>query len=161
MTKNNVLNLDMLDKAHKRFDKKRGIKIPVEIEGETQIAVLEIDEYFSPSKIRDCVEDFVNAMDAVRKVNNIYLDGVMESFIMYMVIKHFSNFPAPKDFSGHAKIVQKLSDTGLLFKIYAEFNTDEIAKIRKELEIANERLETSIDEMLGYIEEMGYKPEED
>jgi hypothetical protein len=145
----------MVEKANMKFGKKREVEIPVEIEGKTQIAVLEIDEVFAPSKIDACVKEFVSNIDAVRKSSGDSFKSVIEAFMIFMIIKHFSDFPSPNTYKEQVKVINMLSETDLLYIIYSKFDQKEIEKMYLAVEGVTEILEDKIGEYLDLAKEMG------
>lgn len=154
------LDVSLLEESNKRFDKKRNVSIPVEIEGNTQMAVIEIDEVFSPSKIRKCVYEFVVKTDAVRKTNQANFKEVMEAYLVFLIIKHFTSFPAPTPYKEQVRIINMMIDTGLLYTIYAQINQTEIGKIMDEVKDASEMIEDNIEEYIKMGKAMGLDKEE-
>lgn len=155
MAKKN-LDLNLLGKASKQYELTREVEIPVKIEDKVHMAVLKIDKVFSPSKIRDCVEEFVSRVDTFRKLNEDKLHEVMEAFLIFMLIKHFTSFPAPKEYKEQVAIINMLLETDLLYKIYAEFDINEIKKITDEVETVSITLEEKVGDYIKLAEELGF-----
>jgi hypothetical protein len=150
------LDLGFLNKANKQYDKKRKVDIPVEIEGKTQLSVLEIDEIFKPSKVRACVEELLNRLDVVRKTNESHLQDVLEAFLIFLLIKHFTSFPAPVHYKEQVKVIQMLIETGLLYTIFAQFDFKEIEKVMSEVQVVADRIDENVDEFSKMASDMGF-----
>jgi hypothetical protein len=155
MTKN-VLDLEMLEKSHNQYTKTKKEQIPVNIEGKEQLATLELDVIFKPSKIRSCIEEYVEKMDAVTKMNRRHLHEVMEAYLIFMIIKHFTSFPIPNKYEDQVKVLQMMIETGLLYRIYAKFDQNELAKIHEEVSFVAEKLDESTDMVIEMSERMGF-----
>jgi hypothetical protein len=155
MTKEQRLDLRLVNDVYQEQNKRRKVDIPVTIEDKTQMAVLEIDEVFSPSKIRNCVEEFISRIDAVRKMNEHRFQEVIESFMLFMLIKHFTSFPSPETYKEQVVVLNMLMETGLLYRIYAEFESEEVAKVSEEIGNIAEVLEQDVDEFVAMAQKMG------
>lgn len=157
MTKEKKLDLALLNKADAKY-KTKEVKIPLIIEGKTQIAVLEIDEVFRPSKIKSCVEEFVEKMDFTRKIDKSRIEGLYEVYLIFLIIKNFSSFPAPSSYTKQIKVIQSMIDNNILFPIYSHFNPIEIAKINDEvrdvLRMFDDKFDTFMSNMEGLEERL-------
>lgn len=157
--KKRLLDVNALDELDSQYSTKE-IDIEVEYKGETKIVSLEIDERFRPSKVRTFVENFVDRLYTVRKYNRSYIrDEVGQAYLIYMVIKHFSNFPAPQKFADEVRVIQMLIDNELLYKIYAKFNQSELEKLHDEIRDFAEKLDIEAEEFVKFAEEVGYESE--
>jgi hypothetical protein len=156
----NKLDISLLEKAYQGQRKKKKVTIPVTIEGETQDTVLEIDEIFSPSKIRSCVEEFVSRVDVIRKYNENKFIEVMQGVLIFQIIKHFTSFPAPIKFAEQVIVMNMLTETGLLYRIYAELDEKEIRKITEEISYIADLLEGDAQEIVDMAEKMGIGKDE-
>lgn len=139
-----MLDVNLLEKADSKYST-RFVELDIEIEGKTQKAVLEIDEVFRQSKIKACVQEFVEKMDYTVKIDKSFLEGVQEVYLIFLIIKHFSSFPAPNSYTEQVKIINKFIDNKLLFEIYKEFDRDQIARIQEELNDVLDKFDENID----------------
>lgn len=161
MAKEKNLDLLLVNEAFQEKNKKRKTTIPVTVNGRTEDAVLYIDEVFAESKIRNCVQEFVSRIDAVRKMNEGRFNEVIESYMLFLIIKYFSSFPAPDKYKEQVVVINMLLETNLLYRIFAEFNPEEIQKITDEIATASDILEEDVNEFVELAEELGMAQGED
>jgi len=148
------LNLDLIEESYSQFDEKIEVEIPVEVKGNVEYATLTVDRYFSTSKIYNCVRELLNRADAVNKMKKKgNLENILEIYFMFMSIKYFTSFPAPEKLDEQLKVINMMLETGLLFRIFAELDTEEVKKLLIEVNRVTQVLEENLDEIIAMKDE--------
>lgn len=152
------LNLDLVEESYSRFDEKFEVEIPVEIKGNIEYAKLTVDRYFSTAKTYNCVRELLNRADAVNKMKMAgNMEDILEIYFMFMSIKYFTSFPAPEKLDEQLKVINMMLETGLLFRIFAELDTQEVKKLLIEVNRVTQILEENIDEIIAMKDELDKK----
>lgn len=155
MTEEKQFNIEVLVDIDSRFSEQKKLTMEIEHKGETKEFALYIDQEFRPSKIRTCVEDLVDKMHAVRKINRLNQQEIGEAYLVYMLIKHFTSFPSPELMEDEVKVIQMLIDNGLLYRIYAHFNPDQLEKVQEEVRDYAEKIDEGASIYMDIGEKIG------
>jgi hypothetical protein len=129
-------SLDYLEKIKENYEEQKEITIKIEKEDSTIDTVLFIDKRFSPVKVSECVKEIVLKMDILKNYigNDSDSSKIYQLWTILMIVKYFSELPIPKDFQKQVAVLEKLSDSGILFQIFSQFDESEVKKIMKELD---------------------------
>lgn len=155
---NKKLDLHLIEEANKKYDMKT-VSIPVELNGEMQNAELKIYKKFPPTIVAKCLEEFVQKMSFVMEKNRGYFQEIYEPYLMFMIIKHFSDFPAPTEYEKQIKVIRMMIDNDLLYKIFCEFDPNEISKLSNVLEETAKQLDENAEGYYKYLIENGIEEE--
>lgn len=159
MTEKNHLNLQLLEKLDSQHNNRKEVHLKVEYKGKEEFASLYIDQVFRPSKIRECVEEFIDKMSLLRKYNGVNVQEVGEALLVFMLIKHFTSFPAPEEVTKQVKILGMLRDNGLIYQIYAHFDADQLERVQEEVRTFADKIDEHADLYVDIAREIGFNPE--
>jgi uncharacterized protein YpbB len=129
--------------AHEKYDNIKLIPVNLEIDGEVKTFELEMYKLFSPVGIKECLQEFVVNMDYAKSANKDGFGDVLEPYLMYLLIKHFTNLgeSMPNTFKEQLGSLKHMMNTTAFFQIIIQFDPEEIKKIKEELEILIETFE--------------------
>jgi hypothetical protein len=129
-------SLDYLESTKENFEEKKEITIKIKREDTIIDTVLQIDKRFSPIKVNECVKEIVQKMDILKNYVDVDSDTskIYQLWTILMIVKYFSELQVPKDFQKQVAVLEKLSDSGILFQIFSQFDEKEIQKIMAELD---------------------------
>lgn len=135
--------LDLIAKAHEKYENIKEIPVKLEIEGEVQTVNVEMYKVFSPVGIKECVTEFIGNIDVAKNINKQGFGDVQEPYLMYLLIKHFTNLGEhmPNNFKEQLLSLKQMMNTTVLFQLMVHFDESELDKIKEELEIALETFE--------------------
>ena len=115
------LNCDALKKEDKRFSETKRVEL-----GDYYV---DIDLYFRPTKIKTLIGDLHKKLiQTVQEGININEISLLD-FIMFYVIKHFSNFSIPDDLSKELIVFQYLIDSNYYIPLCMAFEEKELEKL--------------------------------
>jgi hypothetical protein len=128
------LSLDMLAKASEKYENIKEVFLELDIDGETKTFKVEMYKHFSPLHIKQCVSEFIEKLDMARRVNKYGLGNIVEPYMIFLLIKHFTTLQLPEKFEHQLKVLEQMVNTGVLFKIFVHFDENEVELIRKEID---------------------------
>lgn len=132
------LSLDMLVSASEKYENINELTLELEINGEVKTAIVELYKYFSPMQVKDCVKEFIQKFDIIRKKDKDGFGDITEPYLMFLIIKHFTTMEFPDDLQSQLKYIERMLNTGIMFKIFTAFDDKEIVKIREQIEFVLE-----------------------
>ena len=136
MEEKKELSLDLLNEIDKEYEEKEEITVFVKTKDGKVESKLMIDKYFNPTKIRDCIKELIQKIDYAK--NYITDDRDQESLykilLMLMLVKYFTTLDIPFAFKKQVAVLEKLSETQVLYQIFSSFNQKEVEKVIDELE---------------------------
>lgn len=142
-------SLDLISKSHEKYENLKTITIFMDVDGELKETELDIYKIFSPVKIEECITELINNMDKIRRLKgrSFNLEGVIEPYLMWLIVKYFTELEdsMPKKFEDQIISIKEMINTGVLYQIIANFDTEQIELIRENLEIAVETFENNKD----------------
>jgi hypothetical protein len=132
-----LLNLDLLSKAHEQFENIKEIPVNLNIDGEVRTFTVEMYKYFSPVSIKECLQEYVRNMDYAKVSNRDGFGDIAEPYLMYLLIKHFTNLgeTMPSEFNKQLNSLKQMMNTSAFFQILIHFDEEEIKKIKEDLEV--------------------------
>lgn len=136
-------SLDILSKAHDKYENIKEVFVNVEIDGEVKTFKVEVYKVFSPVGIKQCVKEYVSNLDVAKNVNPNGFGDVTEPYFLYLLIKHFTNIgeQMPSNFKEQLVSLKHMMNTTVLFQIILHFDENEINKIKEEIEFIMEAFE--------------------
>ena len=139
MSEDKQLSLEYIEEVADELKEQKEIFINIETKDGTERVGLTIDKYFSPIKIKLCVKELISKLDTLRVYIKDYedVDELFQTWLVMLMIKHFSSLEIPNDFKRQVAILERLVETTVLFQIFANFNSSEILKIMAELQIVS------------------------
>lgn len=137
------LTVDMLSKAHEKYETTREELIFIEVGEEIKTVKLGFYEKFSPSSIKDCISEFIKNMDLANKVTRKKIEGLTEPYFMYLLIKYFTEMgkEMPSTLKEQLASMNHMMDIGVFFQIISHFDDDELEKTREALADAVVKIE--------------------
>ena len=132
------LTSELISRSHERFENIKVIPVNVDVDGEIKEVELEVFKLFSPTKIQECTREFIQNIDKARKVDRDGFGDITEPYLMWLIIKHFSEMEnsMPNDFEKQIMSLKQMINTGVLFQIIVHFDNEQIELIKESLEIA-------------------------
>lgn len=136
MSEDKQLTIDYLEEVADDFKEQKEIFVEIPTKAGIEKVGLTIDRYFSPTKINLCVRELITNIDTLRTYLKDLddVDELFQSWLVMLMIKHFSSLEISSNFLKQVAILDKLVETTVLFQVFANFNTNEIEKVMKELE---------------------------
>lgn len=89
--------------------------------------------HFSPTKIKDMYEDLANTIQDAKKMNIDIKDSYIQEFLLFFIIKHFSDLYTPKKTKELIQFFIEFINTDYYQLIIKEYNQDEINKVVSKL----------------------------
>ena len=136
MLEDKQLTIDYIEDVADDFKEQKEIFVEIPTKDGIEKVGLTIDRYFSPVKVNLCVRELITNIDTLRTylkdLDNV--DELFQSWLVMLMIKHFSSLEISNIFLKQVAILDKLVETTVLFQIFANFNTNEIEKVMEELE---------------------------
>lgn len=135
------LNPSVLKKEDKQYSQTKRVDL-----GEYYI---DIDVKFRPTKVKAMIADIQDRLIQLGELGFDTDNISMFDFVMFYVIKHFSNLPIPNDFSDELKVFEYLIDSQYYAPICEAFDKEELENVFKRindvfdtLELLREKQET-------------------
>lgn len=94
---------------------------------------INIYPYFSPTKIKDMYEDLADTMKKSKEMNIDIKDSYIQEFLLFFVIKHFSDLYTPKKTKELIQFFIEFINTDYYQLIIKEYNQEEINKVISKL----------------------------
>lgn len=88
---------------------------------------------FAPTKIKDMYEDLANTIQDAKKMNIDIKDSYIQEFLLFFIIKHFSDLYTPKKTKELIQFFIEFINTDYYQLIIKEYNQDEINKVVSKL----------------------------
>lgn len=132
------LSLDMIAKSHEKFENVLNAPVHLDIDGEIQTFNVEIYKIFSPVKVYECVHEFIKNMDRARKVDRDGFGDILEPYLIWLIIKHFTvnlGEKMPNDFPQQLMSLKTMIETSALFQIVQYFEEEQIETVKEQLEV--------------------------
>lgn len=132
------LTYELISRSHETFENVKVIPLKIVVDEEVKEVELEILKMFSPTKIQECTREFIKNIDKARKVDRDGFGDITEPYLMWLIIKHFSEMEEsmPNDFEKQILSLKQMVNTGVLFQIIVHFDNEQIELIKESLEIA-------------------------
>jgi hypothetical protein len=156
MTKGKNLSVKDIEELAKEFDEQKEIFITLDSKNGSKKVGLKIDKVFNPTKILLCVKEYFAKIDHLRTYLKDYnnIEDFLQTWMILMIIKHFSSLEIPYDFKRQLAVLEKMIDTKILFQIYSHFDDSEIKKVMKETSFRTEKITKHLEEYQDEFEEM-------
>jgi hypothetical protein len=148
------LTLDDIFKASDKYENVKEIQFDLEIDGELRHFSVEIYKYFSPIHVKQCIMEFISKMEHVKSVDKDGFGDIAYPYLMFLMVKHFTTLKLPEAFNEQVVVLKKMLETGVLFKIYLNFDENEIKKIHDELKFIIDNFDKNIDAVNKFKEEL-------
>ncbi len=131
-------DLSLLSKSHDKFENIKEVYIDIDVDGETVRRKIDMYKVFSPVGVQACITEFIKNIDYARKVERDLFEDILEPYLLFLLIKHFTTLgdQIPKEFKKQIVVLEQLINTGVLFQIIVHFEEEEIQRVRSELELA-------------------------
>jgi len=136
------LNLNVINSANSKFTTKT-ILVPVDgVDYEVKI-----DQIFRTSKIEKMVMDFLNTENITKNLDTLD-ETVKLSFLMYLIIKNFTNLDIPNNlkFEEEVNLISSLIDLGIFEVIISQIPESEITKVNEFMQKFNMNLNKVMEE---------------
>jgi hypothetical protein len=128
------LSMEFISKASEKYENIKEVELELEIDGENKKFVVELYKHFSPISIKKCISEFVEKMERAKIVDKNGFGNITQPYLIFLIIKHFTTLNLPESFEEQILTLEKMVNTGILFKIFLNFDEEEIKKINDELE---------------------------
>jgi hypothetical protein len=156
MTEEKNLSVKNIEELAKEFNEQKEIFITLDSKDGSKKVGLKIDKVFNPTKILLCVKEYFAKVDHLRiyvkDYNNI--EDFLQTWMMLMIVKHFSSLEIPYDFKRQLAILEKMIDTKILFQIYSHFDDSEINKVMKETGYRAKKVTEHLEDYKDEIEQL-------
>lgn len=117
------LNLEVINKEHKKFEKM--INLEIEVNGNAY--KFQAFEVFPPSKVYSLTTELVTKFkDDVQMVDT---DTAFLSYVYLLIIRHFTSLPIPSDYAQQIAILEKLVDLDLFNAIIEALPQDQVSAV--------------------------------
>lgn len=155
MELNKDFSLDMLEEIEKEFDEQIEIEVKFMTPKGEKTSKLKIDKYFSPKKIKACVMELVQKVDILKNYVSENKDSELyKLWMMLLLTKHFTSLDIPKEFMKQLAVIEKLTESTILFQIFASFKIEEVEKVMKELDKQTHYIMTKLEAYEPLLKEM-------
>jgi hypothetical protein len=135
MESNQEFTLDMLDEIENNYEEQEEIEIKLFTENGHKITKLKIDKYFNPKKIKLLIMELVQKIDILKNYTNEFNSSeIYRLWLMLLLTKYFTSLDIPKEFKRQLAVIEKLTDSTILFQIFSNFKQSEIKKVMDELD---------------------------
>jgi hypothetical protein len=135
MEVNKEFSLDMLEEIEKEFEEQEEITLKIKTANGEKTAKLTIDKFFTPKKIKACVMELIQKIDILK--NYVKQESETELYklwMMLLLVKHFTTLDIPKEFKKQLAVIEKLTESTVLFQIFSAFRVEEVEKVMSELD---------------------------
>jgi hypothetical protein len=131
MTEEKKLSIDYVEEITEQYKEQKEIFVNIQTKDGLEVVGLTIDKYFSPMKIKTCIRELMSKLDMLKRYIKDYngVEELLQSWLMILLIRHFSSLEIPNDFKRQVAILDRLVETTVLFQIFAQFESSEIEKI--------------------------------
>jgi hypothetical protein len=150
------LSLELFEELDSQYDEKKEIIVKVKTLNGEMDTKLEIDKYFHPKKIEECVKELLKKIDYAKIYLNKEEDDkqLYQIWLILLIIKHFSSLEIPNEFKKQLAVLEKLIEHNLVFQIFAEFEVSEIHKVMNEMDRVTQILMVKLDALEPAFEEV-------
>jgi hypothetical protein len=148
------LTLKKIKQYNEALEKKEKVEFFVEYEGQEDFVYITVDKYFTKTNIVACLQEYIKKLDVLRLKKIDLQSGFLEMYLIFQVIKHFTDLEMPKSIENQLIVMERLINTGLIFKIFAEFPQEEIDKLLEEINQMNENFNKNFEEFEKQLQGM-------
>jgi hypothetical protein len=156
MEDNQKFTLDLLEEVDNSYHEQEEISIIIKGKEKDVKSKLKVDKYFHPAKVKECVKELFQKLDILR--NYTELDEkdnhIFKLWLMLLIVKHFSELDIPKSFKKQLAILEKLTESTVLYQIFSSFSVDEIKKVMAELDRRVHLTMTKLEAFEPYLKEI-------
>lgn len=138
--------LKKLKQYHEALENKERIEFLVEYNGQEDLVYITIEKNFLHSDIIACLQEYIRKLDVLRAKNIELQSGFLEMYLIFLIIKHFTDIDMPKSIENQLVVLQRLINTGLLFNIFVEFPREQIDKVLLEVQAMKVNFEANFDQ---------------
>lgn len=144
--------MDMLSRAHKKYENLKEAFIAVNVDGEEKVVTVEVYRIFSPIAIKQCIAEYVKNMEVAKNVDKYGMEDVAEPYLLYLMVKHFTTLgeSMPKNFKEQLTSLQYMINENVLFQIVAHFDETEVERVKKGIE----EIIVTFEDNYGLVDEM-------
>jgi len=141
------LTLRKIKEYNEVLEQKERVEFYVEYNGKKELVYITVDKSFTKSNIIACLQEYMKKIDVLRTKKIEIKDGFMEMYMIFQIIKHFTDLEMPKSIENQLVVMERLINTGLLFQIFTQFPQEEIDKLLIEVNTINETLSENFNEL--------------
>jgi hypothetical protein len=129
------LDFQLIERASDKFSNIREIIIHMEVDGKIQQFVVEIYTHFSSSSMTMCIQELIEKLDIVRTYDKDGVGKMMTPYMIFLAIKHFTTLNLPNVFAQQLKAIEHMTNTGVMFQIFAAFDEVELDKLKDQVSL--------------------------
>jgi hypothetical protein len=148
------LTLRKIKEYNEALEDKERVEFYVEYEDKKDLVYITIDKNFTKTNIVSCLQEYIRKLDVLRLKKIELQDGFMEMYLIFQIIKHFTDLEMPKSIENQLIVMERLINTGLIFQIFAEFPKEQIDKLLMEIHDMNETFNENIEEFEKQISQI-------
>jgi hypothetical protein len=127
------LSFEAIEQSNSKYEEVTERYVTLEVNGEDKEFIVEMYKHFSPLGVEAMVRDFHEKLDTVRRKNKKSWENMFSPYLLFLLIKHFTNLHLPDEFAQQLKAIENMTNTGALFQIFSFMDEDEINKVKDEL----------------------------
>jgi hypothetical protein len=128
------LSIEKLEQYEQALKDSERVEFSIEYEGKEETVYITVDKVFTKTSISACINEYVRNVDKLRKRKVDIENGFLEMYLLFMLIKHFTDLDMPTQIEKQLIVMERLINTGLIFYIFMEFPQEQIAKLMRELD---------------------------
>ena len=125
--------LKKLKQYHDALEQKEKVEFEIEYNGIKDTVYVTIEKNFLKSDIIACLQEYIKKLDVLRVKKVELKSGFLEMYLIFQIIKHFTDIQMPKSIENQLVVLQRLINTGLLFNLFVEFPREQIDKVLEEV----------------------------
>jgi hypothetical protein len=129
--------LKKLKQYHDALEEREKVEFLVEYNGVEDLVYITIEKNFLQSDIVAMLQEYMKKIDVLRTKKVEMQTGFLEMYLIFQIIKHFTDIEMPKSIENQLVVLQRLINTGLLFNIFVEFPREQIDKVLMEVQAMN------------------------
>jgi hypothetical protein len=147
------LTLKKIKQYNEALEQRERVEFEVEYEGQKDLVYVTIEKNFTRSNIMACLQEYVKKLDVLKAKKIEIEDGFFEMYLIFQMIKHFTDIDMPKSIENQLTVLERLVNTGLLFEIFAEFPKEQIEKLMVEISTLQKTFEANFEEFEKQMKE--------
>lgn len=145
------LTLRKIKEYNEIIEERERVEFLVEYEDKKELVYITVEKNFTKTNIVGCIQEYLRKIDVLRTKKVDLDNGFLEMYFIFQIIKHFTDLEMPKSIENQLVVMERLINTGLLFRIFAEFPHEQINKLLIEIGKVNEKFESAFEEMKSQL----------
>jgi hypothetical protein len=145
------LTLRKIKEYNEIIEERERVEFLVEYEDKKELVYITVEKNFTKTNIVACIQEYLRKIDVLRAKKIDLQNGFLEMYFIFQIIKHFTDLEMPKSIENQLIVMERLINTGLLFRIFSEFPQEQVTKLLQEIGQVNEKFELALEEMKSQL----------